>query len=147
MIDDAWRDFTRWRCGPLRHLALWHRLALWHSLSLRCGPVLWRGLALRHGLALWHSLPLWGRLNLWRGLPLRRRGARCWGWTRRRRSPALSLSVFLRVGAQWNHQDGDPQHGCQLQKFFHNRILRRDHIDRSPKYWRSLCARTCHAAL
>jgi hypothetical protein len=129
IIDGAWRGFTRWRCGSLR------RLALWHSLSLRCGPVLWRGLALRHGLALWHSLPLWGGLNLRRSLPLGRRGTRCWGWTRRRRSPALSLSlsVFLRVGAQRDHQDCDSQHGCQLQNFFHDRILRRDHIDRSLK--------------
>jgi hypothetical protein len=89
----------RWSFGSLR------RLALWRSLSLRCGPVLWRGLPLRHGLALWHSLPLWRCLNLRRCLSLWRRSARCWGWTRRRRSFALtlSLSVFLRVGAQRKH--------------------------------------------
>jgi hypothetical protein len=115
IIDDAWRGLTRWRCRSLR------RLALWHSLSLRCGPVLWRGLALRHGLALWHSLPLWPGLNLRRSLPLWRRGTRCWGWTRRRRSLALTLSVFLRIGAQRDHQDCDPQHGCQLQNFSHDK--------------------------
>ncbi|HZE56189.1 MAG TPA: hypothetical protein VE111_23280 [Bradyrhizobium sp.] len=126
IIDNAWRGLTRWRCGPLR------RLALWHSLSLRCGPVLWRGLALRHGLALWHSLPLrcglnlrrslplWRGLNLRRSLPLWRRGTRCGGWMRRRRSLALTLSVFLRIGAQRDHQDCDPQHGCQLQHFSHD---------------------------
>ena len=125
IIDDAWRGLTRWRCGSLR------RLALWHSLSLRCGPVLWRGLALRHGLALWHSLPLWRGLNLRRSLPLWRRGTRCWSWTRRRRS--LALTLLLRVGAQRDHQDCDSQHGCQLQNFYHDRILRYDHINRSLK--------------
>jgi hypothetical protein len=127
IIDDAWRCLTRWSCG-----SLW-RLALWRSLSLRCGPVLWRGLALRHGLALWHSLPLWRCLNLRRSLSLWRRGARCWGWTRHRRSLALTLSMFLRIGAQRDHQDCDPQHGCQLQNLFHDRILRYNHIDRSLK--------------
>ena len=127
IIDVSLRGLTRWRCGPLR------RLALWRSLSLRCGPVLWRGLALRHGLVLWHSLPLWRGLNLRRGLPLWRRGTRGWGWgwTRRRRS--LALTLLLRVGAQRDHQDCDSQHGCQLQNFFHDRILRYDHIDRSLK--------------
>ena len=66
-------------------------------------------------------------------LPLWRRGTRCWGWTRRRRSLALTLSVFLRIGAQRDHQDCDSQHGCQLQNFFHDRILRYDQIDRSLK--------------
>jgi hypothetical protein len=113
IIDDAWRGFTRWRCGSLR------RLALWHSLSLRCGLVLWRGLALRHGLALGHSLPLWRGLNLRRSLPLWRRGPRCWSWTRRRRS--LTLTLLLRVGAQRDHQNYDSQHGCQLQDFFHDK--------------------------
>jgi hypothetical protein len=88
-------------------------------------------------LALWHSLPLWRGLHLRRSLPLGRRGTRCWGWTRRRRSPALSLSlslslsVFLRVGARRDHHDCDSQHGCQLQNFFLDRILCHDHIDRS----------------
>jgi len=82
-------------------------------------------LALRHGLALWHRLPLWGGLNLRRSLPLGRGGTRCWGWTRRRRS--ITLTLLLRVGTQRDHQDCDSQHG-QLQHFFHDRILRYDHM-------------------
>jgi hypothetical protein len=46
---------------------------------------LWRGLTLRRRLPLWRSLLLW------------RRGARCRGWTPRRRS--LALFVFLRIDA------------------------------------------------
>jgi hypothetical protein len=134
------------------------RLVLWHCLSLRCGPVLWRGLSLRHGLALWHgltlwhslalwhSLPLWRGLNLRRSLPLWRRGPRCGGWTRCRR--ALSLSVFLRIGAHRDHQGGDPQHGCQFQNSLHDKLLRCNHDNRSPNNWRShLCGGLARAAL
>ena len=107
------------------------RLPLWRGLALRCGLTLRRGLALRYGLALCPCL------TLRRSLPLWRRGARCWDWTRCRRPSALSwslsLSVFLRIGAQRDHQDCDPQNRCQLQYFFHDRNLRYN----SPTNWRS----------
>src|SRR5258706_2707030 len=122
MIDDAWRGLTRWNGSPLRSLSLW------------------RGLPLRRGLALWRGLVLRRGLPLWRSLLLRRRGARCRGWTRRRRSLALFVFLFLRIDAQRDHQRCESQHRSQLQKCLHDRILHHDHTDRSLINWRPHCA-------